>query len=55
MTITRNSDAVLTDKDFNFICQFVYQESGIVLNDSKREMVYRRLTRIIRERKLESF
>jgi chemotaxis protein methyltransferase CheR len=55
MTTTRNSDAVLTGKDFNFICQFVYQESGIVLNDSKREMVYRRLTRIIRERKLESF
>ena len=55
MTITRNSDAVLTGKDFNFICQFVYQESGIVLNDSKREMVYRRLTRIIRDRKLDSF
>ncbi len=45
----------LTEKDFKFICQFVYDNTGIVLNDSKREMLYRRLTRIIRERKLKSF
>jgi chemotaxis protein methyltransferase CheR len=45
----------LTDKEFKFICQFTYEVAGIVLNDSKREMVYRRLTRIIRERKLSSF
>ncbi|WP_286268856.1 CheR family methyltransferase [Thalassotalea hakodatensis] len=45
----------LTDKEFSFICQFVYQSTGIVLNNSKREMVYRRLTRIVRERKLSSF
>ncbi|MCO4798808.1 MAG: protein-glutamate O-methyltransferase CheR [Colwelliaceae bacterium] len=45
----------LSDKEFKFICQFVYETAGIVLNDSKREMVYRRLTRIIRERSLSSF
>lgn len=45
----------LTDNEFKFICQFVYDVAGIVLNDSKREMVYRRLTRIIRDRKLPSF
>ncbi len=45
----------LSDDDFNFICTFVYQSTGIVLNANKREMVYRRLTRIIRDRKLKSF
>ncbi len=55
MTQERESSFRLTDKEFQFLCQFVYQVAGIVLNDSKREMVYRRLTRIIRERKLSSF
>jgi len=45
----------LSNADFNFLCQFVYDIAGIVLNASKREMVYRRLTRIIRDRKLPSF
>jgi len=45
----------LSNEDFAFICQFVYESTGIVLNESKREMVYRRLTRIVRERKLDSF
>jgi len=52
---TRNMSVRLSDEDFSFICEFVYQSTGIVLNDSKREMVYRRLTRIIRERKLNAF
>ncbi len=51
----RDEAVRLTNKDFEFICQFVYQSTGIVLNDKKREMVYRRLTRIVRERKLNSF
>jgi len=51
----RNKTNQLSKKDFSFICQFVYDHTGIVLNDSKREMVYRRLTRIIRDRKLSSF
>lgn len=45
----------LTDIEFKFICQFVYDNTGIVLNEGKREMLYRRLTRIIRERKLNTF
>ena len=55
MTEQRDRSFKLNDGDFNFICQFVYDSAGIVLNNSKREMVYRRLTRIIRERKLPSF
>jgi len=52
---TRDISMRLTDEDFSFICKFVYQSTGIVLNDNKREMVYRRLTRIVRDRKLHSF
>ena len=52
---SRDEVVRLSDDDFAFICQFVYESTGIVLNDSKREMVYRRLTRIVRERKLNSF
>jgi len=52
---TRDISARLTDNDFSFICDFVYQSTGIVLNENKREMLYRRLTRIVRDRKLNSF
>jgi chemotaxis protein methyltransferase CheR len=45
----------LSKSDFSFICQYVYDIAGIVLNASKKEMVYRRITRIIRERKIASF
>jgi len=45
----------LSKGDFNFLCQYVYDIAGIVLNASKKEMVYRRLTRIIRERKIATF
>jgi chemotaxis protein methyltransferase CheR len=51
----RDNSASLSEDDFNYICQFVYKSAGIVLNSSKREMVYRRLTRIVRERKIASF
>lgn len=51
----RENSARLSDQDFAYLCQFVYQSTGIVLNENKREMVYRRLTRIVRERKLGSF
>jgi chemotaxis protein methyltransferase CheR len=55
MSEQRNETNSLSEKDFKFICQFVYDASGIVLGERKREMVYRRLTRITRERQLNSF
>jgi len=55
MTDSRDNDQKLNDTDFNFVCSYIYEKSGIVLSDSKREMVYRRFTRIIRERNLKSF
>jgi len=51
----RNEAVRLNDDDFSFICQFVYDSTGIVLHSGKREMVYRRLARIVRERQLHSF
>ena len=55
MADLRDSRQQLSNKDFNFVCRYIYEKSGIVLNDSKREMVYRRFTRIIRDKGLESF
>jgi len=55
MTNERERAVCLSDKDFKFICQYVYEAAGIVLNGGKREMVYRRLTRIVRDRNLDSF
>lgn len=45
----------LTDNEFQFICKLVYDSTGIVLDDRKREMVYRRLMRRIRDLKIGSF
>lgn len=53
--VNREEAMQLNNEDFSFICKFVYESTGIVLNDSKREMLYRRLTRIVRERKLNTF
>jgi chemotaxis protein methyltransferase CheR len=55
MTNERNEANGLSTKDFEFICQFVHNAAGIVLGENKREMVYRRLARITRERKLKNF
>jgi len=52
---SRDKAFELSKENFSFICQYVYDIAGIVLNTSKKEMVYRRLTRIIRERKISSF
>lgn len=53
--MSREQVMELNEDDFSFMCTFVYEQTGIVLNESKREMLYRRLTRIIRERKLQCF
>ena len=55
MGVNRNEKNVLTNKEFTYICQYVYDRAGIVLAENKRQMVYRRLTRIVREKKLDSF
>ncbi|MFV2059469.1 MAG: protein-glutamate O-methyltransferase CheR [Gammaproteobacteria bacterium] len=44
-----------TDKDFNYIRQLVSDNTGIVLSEAKRDMVYGRLSRRIRELRLSSY
>ncbi|WP_024610295.1 protein-glutamate O-methyltransferase CheR [Pseudoalteromonas sp. TB64] len=44
-----------TDRDFKEIAKLVYNACGIVLGEHKREMVYSRLARRVRERKLSDF
>lgn len=42
----------LSDQDFSFIQNLIYQETGIVIADHKREMIYRRLVRRAKDLKL---
>ena len=44
-----------TDRDFNFIKKLVGDKTGIVLADAKRQMVYGRLSRRLRELGLKDF
>lgn len=45
---TIGRDLVLTDSDLSRICSMMYERSGIVLDQSKREMVYSRLAKRMR-------
>lgn len=44
-----------TDRDFDCLRQLVGRRTGIVLSDAKRDMVYSRLARRLRQLKLDSF
>lgn len=44
-----------TDRDFRYIQRVVREHSGIVLSDTKRNMVYSRLARRLRELRLQRF
>ncbi|MGD8641482.1 MAG: protein-glutamate O-methyltransferase [Gammaproteobacteria bacterium] len=46
---------IFTDKDFHTLKELVNRHTGIALSDAKRELVYSRLTRRLRELKLKSF
>jgi chemotaxis protein methyltransferase CheR len=45
----------LSDRDFSRVCSLIRARAGISLNESKRNMVYSRLARRLRERELSSF
>ncbi|MFY9314960.1 MAG: CheR family methyltransferase [Burkholderiales bacterium] len=45
----------LSDRDFSRVCSLIHARAGIALNASKRNMVYSRLARRLRERDLASF
>lgn len=46
---------MLSDSQFQSICQLIYQKAGLVLASNKREMVYNRLTRRLRELRMNNF
>jgi len=52
---TKQREFDFTDKDFEFIRKMVSDNTGIVLSEGKRDMVYGRLSRRIRELKLSSY
>ncbi len=59
MPISSNKDKerefVFTGADFNKIREFVKQETGITLSDAKKNLVYSRLSRRLRQLKMDSF
>ncbi len=46
---------LMTDKDYQYISQRVYNACGIVLSDHKKDMVYARISRRIRVLRLSTF
>ena len=48
-------DVPLTDEDFRAIATMVRETAGIVLSDTKRDLVYSRLRRRLRALRLTSF
>lgn len=46
---------IFTDKDFHLLRKLVNRYTGITLSDAKRELVYSRLTRRLRELNLKTF
>ena len=55
MTIRLNTEERLSDRDFKFLSQLVYDKAGIVLRRSKRDMVSRRLMRRKRALQIETY
>ena len=51
----REREFHFTDKEFNFIRKMVGERTGIVLSDAKRQMVYGRLSRRLRQLGLKTF
>ena len=53
--VERDREYVLSDAEFEHIRSLVRQHTGIALGDSKRELVYSRLTRRLRQLRLTGF
>ncbi len=51
----KDREFVFTDKDFNWLRELAYQRMGITLSESKKELVYSRLSRRLRQVGLDSF
>ena len=55
MTCDRKREFNFTDKEFKFLTELVFNKTGIVLKNSKFEMVYSRLARRLRKLGLNKF
>jgi len=55
MQPARQTEFTLDDDDFNTIAKFVKTQTGIVLSQAKRDLVYSRLVRRLRALHLDSF
>lgn len=53
--MTTGKEFAFTDKDFRFLSELVYDKTGIVLAEHKRNMVYSRLTRRLRTLGIHTF
>ncbi len=51
----RGREFDFTDRDFELIRKRLYEETGISLSDSKRDLAYGRLARVLRRKNLASF
>ena len=54
-TELRDREFHFSDKEFKFLSKLVGERTGIVLSDAKRQMVYGRLSRRLRQLKLNKF
>ena len=54
-TLAVNTEFILTDSDFSRIRTLIHRRAGIALGEQKRQMVYSRLSRRLRELRLPHF
>ncbi len=55
LTSSVGPDFLLTENDFSKIRTLIHQRAGIALSAQKRQMVYSRLSRRLRELRLKEF
>jgi len=53
--VANQREFAYSDRDFRRVCQLIYQRAGIALADSKRDMVYSRLSRRLRTLGIATF
>lgn len=55
LTSSIRRDFPFSDDEFRRVCRFIYRRAGISIGPHKKEMVYSRLARVLRSRRLTSF
>lgn len=55
MLATQLQQDRLSSQQFSFVCQYIYDVAGIVLDETKSEMVHRRLSKLLKTKGYSSF